>query len=194
MRPIWQEAISFAARAHRHQVRRDGKTPYVAHVTRVMMTVSQVFGCDDEEALAAAALHDTIEDTTTDYDDLEDRFGKNVAEIVAALTKNMAMSEQEREAEYDARLAKSDWRARLIKLGDVYDNYVDVATTPEESREEKRGKALEKCHRAIAIAKRDVKAHPEIARAVRALKALIEENVERIAPVKKSPNRNSRRA
>lgn len=179
MRPIWQEAISFAARAHRHQVRRDGKTPYIAHVTRVMMTVSQVFGCDDEEALAAAALHDTIEDTTTDYDDLAERFGKGVATIVAALTKNMALPEAPREQEYDARLSRADWRARLIKLGDVYDNYVDVATTPEENRDEKRGKALEKCHRALALVAGDARSHPEVARAIKALRALIDERVER---------------
>jgi (p)ppGpp synthase/HD superfamily hydrolase len=52
----------------------------------VALTVRQVFGVDDEVALAAALLHDTIEDATTDYDDLIEAFGREVAEAVAALT------------------------------------------------------------------------------------------------------------
>src|SRR4051812_8681662 len=89
--PIWQDAAAFAARAHRHQIRRDDKTPYVSHVYRVAMTVRHVFGCEDERVIAAALLHDTIEDTTTDYDELEERFGRDIADMVSALTKNMAM-------------------------------------------------------------------------------------------------------
>jgi guanosine-3',5'-bis(diphosphate) 3'-pyrophosphohydrolase len=67
------EAISFAARAHRHQIRKDGLTPYVAHPFRACMTVRDVFGIEDPVVLAATVLHDTIEDTTTDYDDLAER-------------------------------------------------------------------------------------------------------------------------
>ncbi len=88
---LFQEAAAFAARAHRHQLRKDGRTPYVSHVVRVALTVTQVFWCDDPVVLAAALLHDTIEDTTTDYDDLAERFGKEVADCVAALTKNMTL-------------------------------------------------------------------------------------------------------
>lgn len=68
-----QEAASFAARAHRHQVRKDGRTPYTAHPFRVCLVVRHVFGHDDPRMLQAALLHDTIEDTTTDYDDLAER-------------------------------------------------------------------------------------------------------------------------
>lgn len=173
MRALWQDAVSFAAYAHRHQLRRDGKTPYVAHAVRVMMTVSQVFECHDEVALAAAVLHDTIEDTTTDYDDLHKVFGPEVADLVASLTKNMALPEEPREREYDQRLAHADWRARLIKLADVYDNLVDVATGPEATRDAKRRRALDKCRRAIALAAPDVPRHPPVARAIKALEALV---------------------
>ena len=69
------DAVAFAAWAHRHQVRKDNKTPYVSHVFRVCLTVRHVFGFDDPRMLAAAVLHDTIEDTTTDYDDLIEHFG-----------------------------------------------------------------------------------------------------------------------
>ncbi|HYE61176.1 MAG TPA: HD domain-containing protein [Phycisphaerales bacterium] len=154
-RPLWQEAAAFAARAHRHQIRKDDKTPYVSHVFRVAMTVSQVFGCSDETVLAAALLHDTIEDTTTDYDDLEERFGREVADTVAALTKNMALPEDEREDEYDARLARADWRARLIKLADTYDNYCDVVNQPKDVQKKKLADSKDKCRRALTLAQAD---------------------------------------
>lgn len=170
--PLWQRAISFAARAHRHQLRKDQGTPYVAHPCRVMATVALVFGCTDEATLAAAALHDTIEDTTTDYDDLHEHFGPEVAALVAALTKNMARPEATREAEYDAALARADWRARLIKLADVYDNLCDLETSPEESRETKARKAADKARRAITLADTDT-AHEPIRRALAEVRSLL---------------------
>src|SRR5688572_4091330 len=87
------EAASFAARAHRHQLRKDGQTPYVAHPFRVCLVVRHVFGIDDPDTLAVALLHDTIEDTTTDYDDLAERLGGRVAAAVAALSKDMRLPE-----------------------------------------------------------------------------------------------------
>jgi guanosine-3',5'-bis(diphosphate) 3'-pyrophosphohydrolase len=172
-RPSWQEAASFAARQHRHQVRKDGRTPYVAHPVRVMLAASQVFGCADEVVLCAALLHDTIEDTTTDYEDLHDKFGREVADCVSALTKNMALPEPEREREYDARLARADWRARLIKLADAYDNLCDLDTSPLEKREQRRHDALERARRAITLATPDAGEREPTRRALDALLALM---------------------
>lgn len=148
---LWQNAASFAARVHRHQVRRDGKTPYVAHVFRVAMTVRHVFGCEDPVCLAAALLHDTIEDTGTDYDEIAEAFGEDVARCVAALTKNTAMPEAERETDYDARLARADWRARLVKLADQYDNLCDVAGGDAAFR----ARAVARANRAVKLAELD---------------------------------------
>jgi guanosine-3',5'-bis(diphosphate) 3'-pyrophosphohydrolase len=124
--PLWQPAVSFAARAHRHQFRRDERTPYVAHPVRVALTLACVFGCTDQTVLAAALLHDVIEDTTVDYDELLEAFGKEVADVVACLSKDMRMVEPERERRYDECLAGGPWEARLIKLADVYDNLSDA--------------------------------------------------------------------
>lgn len=173
---LWQAAVSFSARAHRHQIRRDGHTPYFAHPVRVMMTMVHVFGCTDEVTLCAALLHDTIEDTTTDYDDLAERFGVAVADLVAVLTKNMARPEPEREREYDARLAKADWRARLVKLADVYDNLCDVHTSPSDKVAKKRADAIEKCHRALALAKVDESSQDCTRRATASIRELIRAN------------------
>jgi (p)ppGpp synthase/HD superfamily hydrolase len=119
------DAISFAARAHRHQLRKDDKTPYVAHVMRVLFICRDVFGVTDPRILAAAALHDTIEDTTTDFDDLLDSFGPDVAQWVAALTKDGRLVETERERVYCAALIAGGTPVLFCKLADMYDNLTD---------------------------------------------------------------------
>lgn len=156
---LWREAAAFSARKHAGQTRRDGRTPYFSHVVRVAMTVSETFGCHDEQALASALLHDLIEDTTTDYEDILERFGQSVAEMVAALTKNMAMPEPAREKDYDARIARADWRVRLIKLADAYDNLIDGVHDPRGEKELPR--RIDACRRAIALAQRDAAQHPQ---------------------------------
>lgn len=168
---LWREAAALAARKHQAQFRKDRRTPYFAHVVRVAMTVSQVFGCQDEETLAAALLHDLIEDTTTDYEDIADCFGESVADMVAALTKNMMLPEPEREREYDARIAKADWRVRLIKLADAFDNLADSANDPDRSRN--LTKRLEACSRAIKLASVDVASHAESRSAIKAVQNLM---------------------
>jgi guanosine-3',5'-bis(diphosphate) 3'-pyrophosphohydrolase len=163
---LWQHAASFAARAHRGHTRRDRETPYIAHPFRVAMAVRQVFGCDDDVALAIALLHDTIEDTPCDYDDILEVFGEEVASGVAALTKDMRLPEAEREPAYDDGLRRASWRARLVKLGDVYDNL-------SEATDDKRRKAIEKCRRAVEIARPDASGQPATARAIEAVEGLV---------------------
>lgn len=173
---LWQSACAFAARAHAGQVRKDGLTPYFSHPVRVALTLRHTFGCEDAIALAAAVLHDTIEDTPADYDDIADRFGSEVADIVAALTKNMILSEHEREPEYDARLAKADWRARLIKLADVYDNLCDMHTSRASDSRRAAERHIARCRRAIALAEPDAPPHPETARAIECVRGLMASN------------------
>jgi (p)ppGpp synthase/HD superfamily hydrolase len=131
---LWMAAAAFAARAHKHQVRKDGQTPYVAHVFRVAMVVRDVFGVPDPEVLAAALLHDTIEDTPTDRDDIEEAFGASVAAWVAALTKDMRLPEREREAAYRATLEAAPWQVQVCKLADIYDNVTDSVRLPDDTR------------------------------------------------------------
>jgi (p)ppGpp synthase/HD superfamily hydrolase len=119
------DAVGFAARAHRHQLRKDRDTPYVSHVFRVCLVVRHVFGIDDPRVLAAALLHDTIEDTPTDCDDLIERFGPDVARWVAALTKDMRLPHDEREEAYLRVLAEAEWPVKACKLADLYDNLGD---------------------------------------------------------------------
>lgn len=120
-------AASFAARAHRHQLRKDRETPYSAHPFRVCLIVRHVFGIDDPEVLAAALLHDTIEDTTTDRDDLIEHFGPRVADWVSVLSKDKRLADDERETDYMEGLANAPLPVKLCKLADIFDNLMDSA-------------------------------------------------------------------
>lgn len=147
---LWMRAAMFASRAHKGHVRKDGQTPYFSHVARVALIVSSVFHVDDEKTLAIALLHDTIEDTTVDFDEISEEFGEEIAHAVGMLSKDMRLPEEEREREYDARLAKADWRVHLVKLADQYDNLAD--TLSEGRAEKKARKRIEGCRRAIEVA------------------------------------------
>ncbi len=127
-------AAAFAARAHRHQLRKDGQTPYVSHVFRVCLTVRHVFRVEDEAALTAALLHDTIEDTATDFDDIEAGFGSEVAAAVQCLTKDMRLREPEREKKYKEELQRAPWQVQVCKLADIHDNLLDSDHFPPHKR------------------------------------------------------------
>jgi (p)ppGpp synthase/HD superfamily hydrolase len=137
------EAIAFAARAHRHQLRKDNKTPYASHVFRVCLILRHVFGIDDTQVLQAAVLHDTIEDTTTDYDDLREHFGAEVAGWVALLSKDKRLPEDERERAYMAGLSAAPWQVKACKLADIYDNCVDSAHLTPQQRAKTARRSLE---------------------------------------------------
>jgi len=145
---LWQKASAFAAQAHLHQERRDG-TPYASHPARVAMTIAVLFGFDDPEVLAGAFLHDTIEDCDVDYDDILEQFGRNVADYVAAMSKDMRLEESIREAAYDKQLADGPWQGRLIKLADVYDNYSDC------ENDKSRAKLAERAKRILILTQHD---------------------------------------
>lgn len=160
----WQRAIAFAARKHAGQLRKDGQTPYASHPTRVAMIVRHVFEISDETALMGAFLHDTIEDTTTDHDELTEHFGRAVADVVAAVSKDGRLPHDEREAAYDRVIANASWRARLVKLADVYDNFSEARGDAE------RAKYAEKARRAITCAGDD----PQLASSIKLVRQLIE--------------------
>ena len=137
------EAVAFAARAHRNQWRKDKETPYCSHPFRVCLIVREVFGVNDPRVLAAAVLHDTIEDTTTDFDDVEEKFGTDIAEWVAALSKDKRRRDDEREVVYRRQLVAAPWPVHVCKLGDIFDNLMDsVHTSPaQQSKTLQRSRA-----------------------------------------------------
>ena len=129
------KAIAFAARAHDGQLRKDNKTPYMSHPFRVCMTVRNVFEMSDERVLAAAVLHDTIEDTRTDRDDLIEEFGPEIAGWVALLSKDKRLEDQYREKVYAEVLSTAPDAVKIVKLADIYDNLMDSSSLSAEHKE-----------------------------------------------------------
>lgn len=99
--PIFQ-AIRLVAEAHEGQYRKGSRLPYITHLMNVMKILIEQ-GCD-EEIVAAGILHDTLEDTSVVYEDIEKLFGSRVAELV------QGASEVREPA--DAYNGKASWKAR----------------------------------------------------------------------------------
>lgn len=124
------KAASYAARKHSDQRRADGMTPYFAHVARVTLILRHLFRVSDQDVLTAALLHDVIEDTNTDHDEIAEIFGERVAKFVILLTKNKMLSKKLRERDYERRLKRAPEAVQIAKLADVFDNLSDrVGTT-----------------------------------------------------------------
>jgi guanosine-3',5'-bis(diphosphate) 3'-pyrophosphohydrolase len=136
------DADDFARRKHQHQFRRDGVTPYVEHPRAVMAILRDEFGVTDVDTLAAGLLHDTIEDTATDYDEVSERFGKRIADCVAVLTKDKRLPEAKRERAYFAQLARAPLAVRLCKIADSLHNVRDSDASHRPKAAKKARKLL----------------------------------------------------
>lgn len=124
-------AADFAARKHRDQRRKDSHaSPYINHTTAVALLLADIGGVRDAEILAAAILHDTLEDTDTTPEELENTFGPRVRKLVEEVSddKNLAKAERKRlQIEQAGGLSPG---AVLIKLGDKISNVLDVTHSP----------------------------------------------------------------
>src|ERR1700704_3894070 len=129
-----EDAYELARDAHRDQVRRSGD-PYIAHPLGVAMILADL-GLDDI-TLAGALLHDAVEDTSVTLDDLQARFGPDVAAIVDGVTKLDRLEFDSREKQQAATMRKmlvamaKDVRVLLIKLADRLHNMRTIASLPE---------------------------------------------------------------
>lgn len=83
---LLDRAILFATKAHAGALRRDGHTPYILHCTEAAAIVATM--TQEQEVLAAAVLHDVVEDTAVTAETLEMEFGSQVAQLVAAMSEN----------------------------------------------------------------------------------------------------------
>ncbi|MBM2826004.1 MAG: hypothetical protein HW403_68 [Dehalococcoidia bacterium] len=121
-REIVAAAYALAQKSHAGQTRDEG-TPYILHPLRVAAFLAEQ-GHRDPELLAAALLHDTLEDTSLTEAEIEAAFGGRVAELVRALTKPDLRSQSriERDRLYYAQLASAPREALIIKLADRLDN------------------------------------------------------------------------
>lgn len=130
-----RQVLQFATDAHQGQERAGGE-PYIGHPIRVAQTIAKYKQSHNIDALIAAAyLHDTIEDTDTTHQALHDLFGGLVASLVQELTSDLEEIKRVGKKDYLAKKMAhelSSW-ALVIKLADRLDNVKDIATakTPE---------------------------------------------------------------
>lgn len=126
------EAYRLAKDAHAGQTRHEG-TPYIVHPLRVALLLAGRPDLDaDARILAAALLHDVVEDTGITVNELAIRFGDEVAGWVRALTKPPKEARpQDWEERYYAALSTAPRPARLIKLADRLDNLAGLSLRPE---------------------------------------------------------------
>ena len=125
-----RKAMEFAKQRHGCQLRKDERTLYWVHLEQVVSNLL-ILGIKDIDILCAGWLHDTIEDTSTDFDDINERFGLEVAEMVAQVTKDKRLPKKEREKKYIKNLSKAPWPVQTIKLCDIMANLSDLPNLPE---------------------------------------------------------------
>jgi (p)ppGpp synthase/HD superfamily hydrolase len=116
-----EDARNFALAKHEGQVRKHDGKPYIAHLDGVVAILMED-GQKGADLIAAAFLHDTIEKTKTTYEELIERFGEHVAELVYWLTDAEEGSRKARALQTAWRLSRAPLEAKLIKLGDIIDN------------------------------------------------------------------------
>ena len=125
-----EKAVLFATRAHAGQVRKGSEKPYILHPMEAMAIVTKY--TDDEDVIAAAVLHDTVEDTSITLERLEKEFGARVADLVASVTedkkKNLPPEStwQERKREAILHLETASHETKLLCLADKYSNLRDM--------------------------------------------------------------------
>jgi guanosine-3',5'-bis(diphosphate) 3'-pyrophosphohydrolase len=124
-------AAQFAARRHRAQKRKGSAgEPYINHPIAVAHLIASVGRVTDSLTLAAALLHDTVEDTDATIEDIEREFGAEVRAIVAELTDDKSLPSAERKRLQIVNAPNASRRAKIVKLADKSVNVADITTDP----------------------------------------------------------------
>ncbi|SVD33343.1 uncharacterized protein METZ01_LOCUS386197 [marine metagenome] len=136
-----EKALQFATEKHQDQTRQDkAKSPYIVHPISVRHILSDIGGVEDPEVLAAALLHDTLEDTKTTKRELIENFGERVCQLVREVSDDKTLPKQERKQLQIDHAKKLSEGATLIKLGDKIANVTDITNTPPTNWDTKRRK------------------------------------------------------
>ena len=127
---LLDRAICFAVKAHANTERKGKGFPYIVHPLEAVVIVSTM--TSDQELLAAAALHDTMEDTDTTYEQLVQEFGKRVADLVAhesdmKLEGSASATWHLRKQIAIEHLAKAPLDVKIVAMGDKLSNMRIIA-------------------------------------------------------------------
>ena len=128
---LLDNAIAFAVKAHSGTERRGKGFPYIVHPMEALEIVATM--TSDQELLAAAVLHDTVEDTSVTIDQIRMEFGDRIASIVDAESDKGIEGRSEDDSWYDRkqgaidRLAKASRDTKMVALGDKLSNMRAIA-------------------------------------------------------------------
>ncbi len=124
-------AADFAARAHVTQRRKGAaQEPYINHLAEVALLLAEATDGEDPVLVAAGWLHDTLEDTEAEREELEVRFGPVVASVVAECTDDKSLPKAERKRLQVEKTPSKSARARMLKIADKTSNLRAMAMSP----------------------------------------------------------------
>lgn len=115
-----RKAAGFAAKAHAGALRKGSGIPYIYHPMEVALIVAQM--TDDPEVIAAAYLHDVLEDTQVTAAELEREFGSRILALVSAETEDKSRTWKERKEDTIRHLDTASYEVKLLTLGDKLSN------------------------------------------------------------------------
>lgn len=124
---LYTKCVNFAAIKHRDQRRKDSKeTPYINHPVGVAYILSSEGNVTDLDVLMSAILHDTVEDTDTSFDEIENEFGTKIRDIVSEVTDDKSLPKMERKRLQIEHALTVSRDAKLVKLADKLYNLRDL--------------------------------------------------------------------
>lgn len=124
-------AADYAARQHVGQRRKGERDePYINHLTEVAALLAAATDGNDVVLVMGGLLHDTLEDTGATIEDLRERFGAEVAELVAEVTDDKSLPQQERKRVQVETTPHKSRRAKLLKIADKTSNLRALVASP----------------------------------------------------------------
>ena len=114
------EAMMMAVEAHKGQVRKGTDIPYIVHPMEVLQILTAMGA--DTDLLIAGVLHDTVEDTAVTAEDIRERFGDAVADLVCHHTEDKSKSWEERKQVTIDEIRKGDRCVRYLIFADMLSN------------------------------------------------------------------------
>ena len=159
-----EEAAAFAAKAHAGVFRKGTEIPYITHPMETALIVSGF--TRDEELIAAALLHDVVEDAGVTGEELRLSFGNRVAEVVLQASEDKSRTWQERKSTAIRHLEGASWDLKVLAMGDKLSNmrstardYLLIGDALWDRFNEKRKSKQGWYYWGIAHALRDFKEH-----------------------------------
>lgn len=153
--PLVLAALHFAAVKHRHQRRKDGDaSPYINHPIAVAEILCSVGRVNDPVTIVAGILHDTIEDTETSCEEIEEEFGPEVRAVVREMTDDTTLPIRVRKQLQVERAPQNSPRTRLVKLADKIANVRDILHSPPRGWSDERRRDYVRWAQAVIDAQR----------------------------------------